>query len=145
LVRVPMFFRIPGVAPRRIDTPRSHIDLAPTIMALLGVPPDPSWHGKSLVAEIREEVEPEPRDVIVDLPRTTDNDRRRGLVSGRHKLLSFGDDFRFELYDVVADPGEKVDLRRRDKELYERMKERYRERVKTIRDICPEKRNNLRN
>ena len=43
LVRVPMFFVVPGVAPRRIDTPRSAIDLAPTITELLGVPADPSW------------------------------------------------------------------------------------------------------
>ena len=46
LVRVPMFFVVPGAAPRRIDTPRSAIDLAPTILELLGVPRRPGLRGQ---------------------------------------------------------------------------------------------------
>ena len=35
LVRVPLFVYVPGVAPRVIDTPRGHADLAPTFVELL--------------------------------------------------------------------------------------------------------------
>jgi arylsulfatase A-like enzyme len=144
LVHVPMFFRVPGVAAQRIDTPRSHIDLAPTIFELMGLSVPEAFQGSSLVAEMKRETKPELRDVVVDLPRTSDNFRRRALVHDRHKIIAFGDDFRYQLYDVVADPGEKRDLRKRDKPLYERMKKRYLERVKTIKDICPKMRRNLK-
>jgi len=144
LVHVPMLIRIPGARPKHIELARSQIDLAPTIAELLGVQPDPRWHGTSLVGEARGETEPAPKDVIIDLPRTSDNFRRRALVHGRYKLISFGDDFRYQLYDVVADPAEHSDLRRRDKALFERMKQRYLQRVKSIHDVCPEHRHMLK-
>ena len=77
----------------------------------------------------------EERDVIVDLPRTSDNDRRRALVHGNHKLIGFGDDDGYGLSDVVADPLEKNDLKRQEKALFEEMKKRYKSAV--IKDICP--------
>ena len=143
LVRVPLMIRMPGVAPRRIDVPRGAIDLPRTILELLDVESDPSFQGRSLVDEIRGSAALEPRDVIVDLPRTSDNDRRRALVYDRYKLLSFGDDFRYELYDIVADPGELHDLARSDKAAFEMMRHRYDERKKTIQDICPDRRDKL--
>jgi choline-sulfatase len=136
LVHVPLMIQAPGVKPRRIDTPRSAIDLAPTILELAGAPPEPSFPGKSLVPELYGKA-PEERDVIVDLPRTSDNDRRRALVSGNYKLIAFGDDFGFELYDVVADPREERDLKRERKEIFEEMKAKYKAKVAGIKDICP--------
>ncbi|MBW2535988.1 MAG: sulfatase [Deltaproteobacteria bacterium] len=143
LVRVPLIFKIPGVAPRRIAKPRGMIDVAPTIFELMGIEPDPRWQGKSLVTEMKGEVPSAERDVVVDLPRTSDNDRRRALIYGRHKLISFGDDFRFKLFDLESDPEERRDLRKVDPELYDRMRQRYDERSKTIRDICPKMRHKL--
>jgi choline-sulfatase len=137
LVRVPLFVVMPGVAPRRIDVPRSAIDLAPTFCELLGVAPSPAFQGKSLVAEIRGEEQPEERDVVVDLPRTSDNWRRRALVRGNYKITAYDDDFKFELYDLVTDPKELVDLRRKDPQTFDAMKKRYKERVQTIHEVCP--------
>src|SRR6185503_15086054 len=114
LVRVPLMIRAPGITPRRIDVPRSAIDLPPTILELTGAPQEPSFQGQSLVPELYGKA-PEERDVIVDLPRTSDNDRRRALIHGQHKLMSFGDDEVFQLYDVAADPLESKDLRKGDK------------------------------
>ena len=134
LVRVPLMIRAPGITPRRIDTPRSAIDLPPTFLELTGVPREPSFQGKSLVPEMYGKPVEE-RDVIVDLPRTSDNDRRRALIHGKYKLLAFGDDDAFGLYDVVADPLEKDDLKRKDKTLFEEMKKLYKSAA--IKDICP--------
>ena len=53
LVRVPLMIKVPGAKPRRIDLPRSQIDLAPTIAELMGAKPPDSFVGKSLAAEIR--------------------------------------------------------------------------------------------
>jgi arylsulfatase A-like enzyme len=134
LVRVPLMIRAPGITPRRIDTPRSAMDLPKTILELTGAPPEPSFQGTSLVPEMYGKPAEE-RDVIVDLPRTSDNDRRRALIHGKYKLLSFGDDDAYGLYDVVADPLEKDDLKRKDKALFEEMKKRYK--GAALKDICP--------
>jgi arylsulfatase A-like enzyme len=140
LVHVPLFIYLPGIRPRHIDTPRSMIDLGPTILELLGVPAHVGFQGNSLVPELRGDAVAEERPVIVDLPRTTDNDRRRAMILGRYKLISFGDDFRFELYDLLDDPGERRDLRKSKPEILRMMRQRYDERVKSIHDICPQRR-----
>jgi arylsulfatase A-like enzyme len=134
LVHVPLMIRAPGITPRRIDTPRSAIDLPPTFLELTGVPQEPSFQGKSLVPEMYGKPAEE-RDVIIDLPRTSDNDRRRALIHGKYKILAFGDNDAYGLYDVVADPLEKDDLKRKDPALFEEMKKRYKD--APIKDICP--------
>jgi arylsulfatase A-like enzyme len=137
LVHVPLLIRAPGLTPRRIDTPRSAIDLAPTVLELTGVPAEASFHGKSLVPELYGHAAEE-RDVIVDLPRTSDNDRRRALIHGQYKFLEYGNNDAFGLYDVVADPLEQKDLKRQNKELFEEMKERYKKATGRLKDICPQ-------
>jgi arylsulfatase A-like enzyme len=138
LIHVPLMVQAPGLTPRHIDTPRSAIDLAPTILELTGAPAEPSFQGKSLVGELWGARPAEARDVIIDLPRTSDNDRRRALVSGDYKLLAYGDDQRFELYDLASDPGELKDLAGSDKAKLAEMKALYKERMKSVHDVCPQ-------
>jgi choline-sulfatase len=54
LVHVPLFVYVPGAEPRRVAEKRSHIDLAPTILDLMGVPlpDDDSLRGRSLLADV---------------------------------------------------------------------------------------------
>ncbi len=144
IVHVPLLVRMPNAGPRKIDKPRSHLDLAPTIMDLLDLPPHSGFGGQSLLSELRGKSEPTARDVIVDLPRTSDNFRRRALIHGRYKIIAFGDDFRYQLYDIIDDPGERRDLRGRKKDVYKDMKRRYLERVKQIKDVCPKMRHKLK-
>jgi choline-sulfatase len=135
LVRVPMFLVVPGIAPRRIDVPRSAIDLAPTILELLGVPAEPSFEGKSLVAEMKSTAAPEEHDVVVDLPMTSDNDKRRGLVHGRQKIIAFGKEEIPKLYDLDADPGELHPITSGD--TWKEMAARYRAFSKTVKEVAP--------
>jgi len=134
LVRVPMFFVVPGAAPRHIDTPRSAIDLAPTILELFGLPPDPGFEGKSLVPELFGGAA-EPRDVIVDLPMTSDNDKRRAIVHDKLKIVAYGKDELLRLYDLSADPDEKSPITRG--EAFDAMAKRYREHAKTVKEVAP--------
>ncbi|MFH1468142.1 MAG: sulfatase [Pseudomonadota bacterium] len=48
LLRVPLLVRAPGCAPGRRDSPVSLLDVAPTLMDLLGQPPLPDAQGRSL-------------------------------------------------------------------------------------------------
>jgi arylsulfatase A-like enzyme len=136
LIRVPLFVYLPGVAPRAIDTPRGHADLAPTFRELLGAQPNPALRGTSLVAELRGG-DASPRDVIADLPEDEYNERRRALVHGTTKLIAFGNDVRFSLFDLAADPKESDDVFRKRPELAEDMRARYREASKKITEFAP--------
>ena len=136
LIRVPLFFYAPGNAARVIDTPRGHVDLAPTFLELLGAAPVPTLHGTSLVSELRGGETPA-RDVIADLPEDEYNERRRALIHERTKLVSFGNDVRFSLYDLEADPKEAEDLYRKRPDLADEMRRRYKEASKRITDVAP--------
>ena len=143
LTHVPLMIRAPGITPRQIDTPRSGVDLAPTIMEMLGVQKDPEMQGTSLVGEMYGK-DPEARDVIVDLPRTSDNDRRRAFIRGDMKLIAEGDDEGFRLFNVKDDWDEKKDLKKSHADEFEKLKAAYKERVKTIKDVCPKMREKLK-
>jgi arylsulfatase A-like enzyme len=114
LVRVPLVVYVPGLQPKRVKVKRSHVDVGPTILALLGAP---STHaelrGKSLLADARTD-SPAERDVYLDMPEGPYNDVRRALITGPSpglKLIHFGGK-NYQLYDLAADPGENEDLAR---------------------------------
>lgn len=136
LVRVPLFVYLPGVKPRVIDTPRGHADLVPTFVDLLGASPIEGLRGTSLVPEVRG-APAAPRDVIVDLPEDDYNERRRALIHEKWKLIAFGNDVRFSLFDLEQDPREQSDLYRKEKEVAEQMRQRYKDASKAIRDVSP--------
>jgi choline-sulfatase len=139
-VRVPLLFVFPegasAPAHRTIDTPRSAIDLAPTILTLLGAKPSASMHGVSLDEEIAGG-EAKPRDVVCDLPQDEYNDKRRALIHDGWKLIAFGSEERFALYRLDGDPDEKVDLYAKEKDVAKDMVARFREVSKGIKDVAP--------
>jgi arylsulfatase A-like enzyme len=136
LTHVPMMVRAPGIVPRRIDEPRSAVDLAPTILDLFGVPADPAMEGRSLVPELYGALGPA-RDVVLDLPRTSDSDRRRAVIRGNHKIVAEGDDEAFQLYDLAADPGEDHDVKWLQGPKFAEMKAAYQEWSAKIPSVCP--------
>jgi arylsulfatase A-like enzyme len=116
LVHVPLFVYVPGVPPRRVKEKRSHIDLAPTILELMGVPipEDGSLRGHSLIADVLlpKDGMHEERDVYIDMPAGPYNMARRAVIFGPTpgtKLIHFGG-YNYQLFDLSEDPGEKHDL-----------------------------------
>jgi choline-sulfatase len=136
LVRVPWMFSVPGARPRPIDQNRSHLDMAPTILDLMGVSRD-GLVGTSLVPELYETAPVEPRDVVVDLPRTSNNDRRRALIHGHYKLIAFGDDVRYQLFDIDADPDEAHPLEKIERDKFVEMVRLYKDDQNHIHDVGP--------
>jgi len=134
LTHVPLMIIAPGAAPRHIAVPRSAIDLAPTILEFLGVPSDPSFEGKSLVAEIYGSLAAE-RDVIIDLPATSDSAKRRALIRGSDKLICFDTDKYCKLFDLQRDPMESSPIAKGSE--YAEMKSRYDAFTKTIKEVAP--------
>ena len=98
LVHVPLAIRVPGVAPRRVETPVSLVDLTPTLAPYLGFAPD--YHGYDLLAA-RER----PRQRSILIAADAGGVRVRiGLLdeAGRYKLVLPVDTSQPELYDLEA-------------------------------------------
>ncbi|HEY3237177.1 MAG TPA: sulfatase [Polyangiaceae bacterium] len=130
LIQVPLLIQAPGIAPRRIDVPRSHIDLAKTILDLMGVEARPPLRGVSLVPELLGSV-PLPRPVIADLPRDDLQERARAVIQGDWKVITYGDDASWFVFDLSRDPDEAENLADRP-DVLERMQKMYREQSSTI-------------
>jgi arylsulfatase A-like enzyme len=111
-VRIPLVISGPGLpAGRTVADPVSLVDVAPTILALLGLPPEPRFEGRSLVDGI--EGRGAWPDVVLELFPSGEHDFRRhsaGLVHGRLKLLVTavdGSDGTDAVYDLAHDPHER--------------------------------------
>jgi arylsulfatase A-like enzyme len=118
--RIPILVSLPGVLPEgaAVKARVRNVDLAPTILALEGLEPDPKMSGASLVALARGKDEADER-VVVSEGRGT-----RAILSGADRLIvregdaqsiTLGDKelhVAEELYDLASDPGERVNLAR---------------------------------
>jgi len=115
LVRVPLVVYVPGSTAARVPVKRSHVDLAPTLLDLLGVPAPAKGElrGKSLLADVDvKDGAYEERDVYIDMPAGPYNGMRRAVITGTSpgmKLIHFGGR-RYQLFDLANDPEEKKDL-----------------------------------
>jgi hypothetical protein len=100
-VRVPMVIAAPGAiaGSTRIARVASIIDIAPTIAALVGLPPSPSYDGTSLLTA----------GARMAFVFTDYSLGWLGLVDGCWKYLLEIDTNRSRLFDVCADPDEKID------------------------------------
>jgi choline-sulfatase len=112
LVRVPLLLYVPGAPPKRVrDAKRSHVDVVPTILELMGVPSTsgPALRGTSLVRDVTADASAPvlDRDVYLDMPAGPFNEARRAIIIGTpgSKLVDFGGE-RYELYDLATDPLE---------------------------------------
>lgn len=102
--RVPLVIRSPGMT-RTVDPrPAELIDLPPSLLHLLGLPPHPSFQGLSLFAP-----NPRPDRVRYVLLQTGWRNQIGVIQSGYKLILETGKDFS-NLFNLKEDPGEKIDL-----------------------------------
>lgn len=106
VLRVPLLFVAPGLAPRAVDQPVALIDLAPTLLDVLGAPAPEAFQGRSLAPALAGQPLPE-RPVHAELcPYRNWKHELRMTVApdGKSKLIE-GEGL-WELYDLEADPDE---------------------------------------
>ncbi len=141
LVHVPLLVFVPGIAPRRVGAKRSHIDLVPTVLELMGLPPDGELHGKSLLADMQAAPgEAEERDVYIDMPDGPFNEMRRAVLTGPSpgiKLIDFGS--RYELYDLRFDPNETKNIASTDPTQLQAAKEAMARMRASLKEVPPTK------
>jgi arylsulfatase A-like enzyme len=136
LVRVPMFVFAPGVKKRAIEQRRSHLDLAPTVLELMGVPIPAGFQGRSLIPELYG-AEPDSREpILCELAHDSHNPPRRALISGRLKIIEF-ERKRYELYDLASDPKESRDISKTQPDDFSAMKKLLDEKFGALPSIAP--------
>ncbi|HKO90233.1 MAG TPA: sulfatase [Polyangiaceae bacterium] len=107
LLQTPLLIRAPGARPVQIEPARSHLDLAPTIVELMGVAPSAAFQGQSLMAELYgAPAAPRPA-LLFELCEDAQNPGWRALLSGDDKFMVPGVANGPErLFDLKQDPGE---------------------------------------
>jgi arylsulfatase A-like enzyme len=105
LTHVPLAIRVPGVAPRRVDTPVSVIDVMPTLLALLGVDAPAGLDGSALLPLFLGDAPGRPAR-----PIALNESEQWGVIVWPYKLLVRPAENLVELYDLAADFGETRDL-----------------------------------
>jgi arylsulfatase A-like enzyme len=110
LVRVPLVVYVPGIKPHHVAPKRSHIDLVPTLLDVLGVPqPLGELSGQSMVGDLVGEGPYVDHDVYMDMPVGPYTPMRKAIIVGETKLIYAGGKS-YQLFDLSADPDEKQDL-----------------------------------
>jgi len=105
-VRVPLYLRVPGVEGRIVEEVVGNIDLVPTLLELLGAPPDPLMRGRSLVPLMVGDAARQTPDYYLKSHRR----KFYGVVHGTDKLLWARKSGAWLRFDVAQDPTEDVNL-----------------------------------
>lgn len=130
-LHVPLLIRIPGGRQRRVPEVVRHIDLAPTILDLLGVAVAPGMQGASVLPLLNGE-ERDDRPAYSESLYAQLHYGWSPLASLTERKYELIDAPRAELFDNDADPGQKRNLIRDKEEVAEGLKERLREIVATM-------------
>ncbi len=100
-----LLLHVPGLSPRRVDEPVSLLDVAPTVLRLLGLPRHGNFQGRDDVLE--SSYRGGERALPFSLQGLVHQD---GLLRGERKLIVDHDGASRRLYDLVRDPDERHDL-----------------------------------
>ncbi|MBI3204907.1 MAG: sulfatase [Myxococcales bacterium] len=115
--RVPLLIHWPnGLKPADLQEPVSHLDILPTLLDLLEVPPHPAFQGKSMLAA---DASPEPTGVYMNIQGLKSAE---ALVCFPWKLIVNRSDKTTELFQLEEDPGELHDRSARDALVTEALK-----------------------
>ena len=104
LLRAPLIMRHPTTlaAGRRVEEVVEHVDIAPTAVDALGLPPMARTDGLSLMPLLNARgLRPRPYYAVA-----AKRDAERAIVVGRWKLVVEARSGRQSLFDLTADPGE---------------------------------------
>jgi arylsulfatase A-like enzyme len=104
VMKVPLLVRAPGLKSGVEDRLAQHVDIAPSILGLLGLPAHPSFQGIDLFNSV-----PDPKHsayMLVQTPLAY----QYGIVRSGLKLIYDEREQRYSLFDLTTDPGETIDI-----------------------------------
>lgn len=121
LLEIPMLISGPGLEPRHVPWPASLVDVAPTLLELVGVPVPPGLDGVSLAPPLRDQSTPWPRTLFAMEHSLRWKDGRRGEVREPRRaplgMAAVDDGYWYirmlkdeELYEMAGDPAQARNL-----------------------------------
>jgi len=133
MLEVPLLVAAPGIEGRRVAQRVSHVDLAPTLLDLLGIEAPDAMQGRSLRPLLEGRAPagwPGPSPALAEVDSNIT--RARALHVGPLKIVTGDPDARVTLpteeplavYDLRADPGELESVHARDPEATARLRRR---------------------
>lgn len=109
-IRMPLLVRMPGAEAHAFDTPVSHLDIMPTLMALMDMDAPGDLEGASLADSVSQGTAPPSRPVFCEFCGSRSRDiNRRAVITHRWKYVYDPEDAP-ELYDLRTDPLEMTNL-----------------------------------
>jgi len=117
-ILVPLLMRLPGRVPagRKCTAPAGIMDLAPTLLDLMGVPAPPTMEGRSLARLVQGRGGERPSSVPLSIPIPVDQAvaqavaEWRGVRTERYTYARWQSGEGWLLYDNEADPFQQVNL-----------------------------------
>lgn len=108
-IHVPFLVKLPAGDPRgpllarSLDRQVSHVDVTPTVLDLVGLPPLPGQTGTSLLS-------PHTSTHIAETYRPEAKKSQIALRDEHYKMIYDIDEDSFVMYDLTSDPGETTDV-----------------------------------
>jgi arylsulfatase A-like enzyme len=118
VMRVPLIIRAPGLEPGLEARLAQHIDIAPSILGLLGLPIHPSFQGIDLF-----HTNLDPKRSVYMVTQTPDA-YQYGIVRSGFKLIYDERQREHLLFNLASDPGENTDLAATQPELVKELSNR---------------------
>ncbi|MCK5862124.1 MAG: sulfatase-like hydrolase/transferase [Candidatus Hydrogenedentes bacterium] len=117
-IHVPLMVRHPEFTPRHVNEMTAHVDVAPTILDMLGIDIPEAMEGESLVPWLTGATEKKLRDYIVCQECTWQ--MKWAVRTNTHKFILARQPDRYntpmrELYDIRNDPDEQINIAEQDR------------------------------
>lgn len=103
VLRVPLLVRIPGTPAAVVESPVALLDVVPTVLAALGLPPAKEAEGR--VLPLPGDASREPRVIVSATQRRAP---KRAAIDDRYKLIRSADGD--EIFDLIDDPRERTPI-----------------------------------
>jgi arylsulfatase A-like enzyme len=117
-MKVPLLIRAPGLKAGLDNRLAQHVDIAPSILGLLGLPVHPSFQGIDLF-----NTRPDSKRSAYLVAQTPDA-YQYGIVRSGLKLIYDEPEREYLLFNVATDPGEKTDIASAQPELVKELAQR---------------------
>ena len=123
VINVPLMVRLPGGKKRVVKDRVALLDIAPTMLELMGIPAPQTFQGRSLLPAVHGERSSTKRRIGSLLMRYPSWPKGwRAMISGDYKVLHRVTENRLEIYDLAVDPGEKTNLALSDRALAKKLR-----------------------